>query len=317
MTGGKVGAFGISPHVLTDGGVYDNTGFESAALLDKERQRNAAKLSDLILVSDAGSPFQWSQDGEFRNPIALAFRASEVIMNRVAEETLRRIASDVRVGLISIDQIDEQAGLAPMIQRSVSRIRTDLDRFSDVEVAALVKHGEDKAIRQLVGRFEIDLESSATTVNEFPICLPSSNEVLAKALRKSGKVHWWNSFTNFSDISTYIIIAIPLIITLYSVPLFAILANLTALPQPGNKALPPAGNTALPSAGNAVIQSAPIIGPLPPNQSSIRPTILTPQVNQGPTVDLTQVNRCLDTIDRANLSVAQVESLARQCLQSR
>jgi predicted acylesterase/phospholipase RssA len=305
MTGGKAGAFRLSPHVLTDGGVYDNTGFESAALLHTERQEMGAALSDLILVSDAGSPFQWSQIGEFTNPIALALRTSEVIMNRVAEDTLRRIASNDRVGLISIEQIDERDCLPPMIQKNISQIRTDLDRFSDTEVAALVKHGENKATSQLVLRFTIDPKPNA--VNEFPISLPLSNEAIAQALRHSWKVRWWNTFTNFSDfLPTLIIDAAGLAafcVALFSI--YLIVGNLyLSLVTPLR---PP-----LVIMGEEVEQGTPILRPLPPSKTNPDTEVTRPPVSAAPV----QVNRCLDALDM-NLPVDQVRNLARQCLQSK
>ncbi|RXG86358.1 hypothetical protein EAS62_37495 [Bradyrhizobium zhanjiangense] len=90
-------------------------------------------------------------------------------MNRVAEEMLKRIVSQERIALVSIDDIDEDDSLSPMIQRATSRIRTDLDRFSAIEVAALVTHGENKAARQLQRHSQINsnVTPSSTTTNVF------------------------------------------------------------------------------------------------------------------------------------------------------
>jgi hypothetical protein len=287
--------------MLTDGGVYDNTGFSSAALLDTERRNTEVKLSDLILVSDAGSPFQWQQFGEFTNPLALAFRASEVVMNRVAEETLRRIASDDRVGLVSIERIGEKDSLPPMIQRYISRIRTDLDRFSDAEVAALVKHGENKAANHLVQRFEVDPKAGA--MNEFPISLPSSNETLAQALRTSWKVKWWNTFTNFSDFFPTFIIDVVGLAGLCAALLLIGAAYVHVVPL----------RSPIVESEKAIVQSVPVLKPeLPPLQ--INPPV---EANTAPPENHeARVNRCLDAIDMT-LSVDQVRSLSRRCLQSK
>jgi predicted acylesterase/phospholipase RssA len=201
MTGVKPGAFHTSPHVLTDGGVYDNTGYESATLIEANQATTSGKVTDLIIVSDAGSPFQWQLNSEFRDPLSLALRASEIIANRVAEETLKRIVSQDRIALLSIDEIDEGASLAPMVQRLVSEIRTDLDRFSDVEAAALVTHGEDKAARTLLQKYQI---TASAPMNDLTIRLPKSSEI-ADALGESWRVKWWNSFTNFTDWRTSVI----------------------------------------------------------------------------------------------------------------
>ncbi|MET4789574.1 putative acylesterase/phospholipase RssA [Bradyrhizobium japonicum] len=218
MTSAKPGDFHPSPHVLTDGGVYDNTGFESAALLEAEKLANGGSASDFIIVSDAGSPFQWQLNSEFRDPFSLALRASEIVANRVAEETLRRIVAQEKIALISIDKIEpnEETAtvdpLSPTVERFISEIRTDLDRFSDCEAGALVALGEKKAVAQFRNKLQI-ISSKAT--NGFPLELPSPPE-LVHALTKSWQVKWWNSFTNFSDWRTYVILAIPILIV--SVP---------------------------------------------------------------------------------------------------
>ena len=206
MTGGKSGSFRISPHILTDGGVYDNTGFESAILLEEYRKKHGREVSDVVVVSDAGSPFQLRGGSEFTNPLGLALRAAEVIMKRVSEETLRRIVSQDRIISVSIDQIEEDESLSPQIQKAISRIRTDLDRFSDVEVAALVRHGENRALRKLHDRLNVDFDICAAVgrLPQFPFQLPSSS-ILAAKLKKSDRVRWWNSFTNFRDPRTYLI----------------------------------------------------------------------------------------------------------------
>jgi predicted acylesterase/phospholipase RssA len=327
MTGGKSGTFHISPHVLTDGGVYDNTGYASATVLEEDRKKKTGELSDLILVSDAGSPFQWLRDSKFMNPIALAFRAAEVIMNRVWEEVLRKIASDKRVDLISIektenegaihlsktiqnaiDRIDPKNMLTPQIQAHIARIRTDMDRFSDLEVVVLVKHAEKKATRQLLQRLNIDPEATPAVmkVNEFPILLPSSLEVLDRVLKRSRRVRWWNTFTNFSDWRTYIIdlfLFASLSTVLWSI--FLVIGGAYL------EFIAPFRGAVVASEAVSPVQAAPSIRPLPPLQTGAAPEIQIPAVNPA------QVSRCLGTIDRDKLSFDQVTSAARQCLQSR
>jgi predicted acylesterase/phospholipase RssA len=61
MLSASVEDFPVSPHLLTDGGVYDNLGFEKAVLAEERGQL----VVDLIVVSDAGGPFDWNVSSTF------------------------------------------------------------------------------------------------------------------------------------------------------------------------------------------------------------------------------------------------------------
>lgn len=306
-TGEKAGTFHVSPHVLTDGGVYDNTGFASAAELDIQRQRNNQQLSDLILVSDAGTPFQYSQNGTFTNPLSLAFRSSEIIMNRVAEDTLRRIASEKRVGLVSIDNVEENDVLPPMVQKAISQIRTDLDRFSDPEVSALVAHGENRLINFI--HRKLGITADAATLNPFPIPLPASHETLAKALARSWKVRWWNTFTNFADFlptvtlnGLFLMVLSGGLFSIYLIVGIIYLDVVTPLRTP----------TTIHNAEASVSQSPPIISPL---EHTTDRTLA--QSSHTPSVAHTTLStRCTDAID-TTLPLSQVVEAARECMQKR
>jgi predicted acylesterase/phospholipase RssA len=76
-----------SPHLLTDGGVYDNLGFEKAALM---MQRGELPADLMILVSDAGGPLLTNIRDEFSWPISRGVRTADLLMNLVAENTLSK-----------------------------------------------------------------------------------------------------------------------------------------------------------------------------------------------------------------------------------
>jgi predicted acylesterase/phospholipase RssA len=77
----------VSPHPLADGGVYDNLGFEKAILMHEQGRSKATT----ILVSDAGSTFDWDVESAFYWPISRAVRAVDILMNRVALNTVKKI----------------------------------------------------------------------------------------------------------------------------------------------------------------------------------------------------------------------------------
>jgi len=134
--------------ILTDGGVYDNLGVEPVW----------GKYS--LLVSDAGSPF-YSVKKNSQFVIPRLRRALEISMAQVGALRKRWLVDQFVSGrqsgaLWSINTILEDyrlpdsQGYPSAIRRLLQGIRTDLNRFSDGEIAALENHGyslTDAAIR--------------------------------------------------------------------------------------------------------------------------------------------------------------------------
>jgi predicted acylesterase/phospholipase RssA len=125
---------------FTDGGVYDNLGTRAFTWLQRLKDADY----DRIIVSDAGKPFQILG----RNPIgflAQSIRATDILWDRVwqlerenfGDQNGFFFAPVTRV----VDQAEDPHALHPVVQARISSLRTDLDRFSDLEVAALVGHG--------------------------------------------------------------------------------------------------------------------------------------------------------------------------------
>jgi hypothetical protein len=139
--------FQVSPHRLTDAGVYDNLGFEKALLMEARGELSA----DLILVSNAGAPFDWSINSSFFWPISRYIRAVDILMNRVSDTTLEHIAHPYgnRVVIHSSIQHNTKGGLPPEIQSRLKYIRTDLDTFNELEVESLISHGEQVTLENL------------------------------------------------------------------------------------------------------------------------------------------------------------------------
>ena len=140
--------FPASAHLLTDGGIFDNTGIEKAALL-KAREKLQA---DIIISSDAGAPFDWSEGSTYGGMLPRNIRASELLMNRAAIGTYEKTATPTlvdRVVRCAITATSAAGTLLIDVQKKLPFIRTDLDRFSDLEMSSLIAHGERIALDEL------------------------------------------------------------------------------------------------------------------------------------------------------------------------
>jgi predicted acylesterase/phospholipase RssA len=104
-----------------------------------------AKVFDKVIVSDAGQQFKVAPSGAFGGLVGTAIRSSDILMDRVWQ--LEKEAFEATPGFMwmPISRIVEPAmdpeALHPEVQRQVGRIRTDLDRFSSLEISGLVRHG--------------------------------------------------------------------------------------------------------------------------------------------------------------------------------
>jgi len=132
------------PESFTDGGVYDNLGTRAFLWLKKCCDREYSH----VLVSDAGKPFQILGNAPL-GFIAQSIRASDILWDRVWQ--LERENFGDQNGFVFapitriVDPHADRHALHPVVQAEVATIRTDLDRFSDLEVNALVAHGYEVA----------------------------------------------------------------------------------------------------------------------------------------------------------------------------
>jgi predicted acylesterase/phospholipase RssA len=125
---------------FTDGGVYDNLGTRAFNWIHRLHNVDHER----ILVSDAGKPFQILGRSTI-GFVAQSIRATDILWDRVwqlerenfGDQNGFFFAPITRV----VDPTEDPHAMHPAIQRVVSSLRTDLDRFSDLEVAALVRHG--------------------------------------------------------------------------------------------------------------------------------------------------------------------------------
>lgn len=100
---------------------------------------------DGVLVSDVGKPIEVQSDRRHGGVIRTALRASDILMDRVwqlEKETFHDTPGFVFAPITDVvDPADDPTALHPEIQLQAANIRTDLDRFSPLEISTLVRHG--------------------------------------------------------------------------------------------------------------------------------------------------------------------------------
>ena len=100
---------------------------------------------DAVLVSDAGRPFRVVSDARAGGLVATSMRATEIVMNCVWQletDAFTGTPGFVFAPISKVVDLDEDPTADhPEVQRMAAGIRTDLDRFSPLEIRALVRHG--------------------------------------------------------------------------------------------------------------------------------------------------------------------------------
>jgi predicted acylesterase/phospholipase RssA len=100
---------------------------------------------DGVLVSDVGKPIEVQSNRRASGVIRTALRASDILMDRVwqlEKETFRDTEGFVFAPITDVVEPSEDAtAMHPEIQRQVANIRTDVDRFSPLEISSLTRHG--------------------------------------------------------------------------------------------------------------------------------------------------------------------------------
>jgi hypothetical protein len=107
--------------------------------------RTANACFDAVLVSDAGRPFRVGNNARAGGLVATSMRATEIVMNRVWQletDVFSGAPGFVFAPISKVVELDEDPTADhPEVQRMAAGIRTDLDRFSPLEIRALVHHG--------------------------------------------------------------------------------------------------------------------------------------------------------------------------------
>ncbi|MBK8095585.1 MAG: patatin-like phospholipase family protein [Planctomycetes bacterium] len=126
--------------VLTDGGVFDNLGLHRLLEDDRVLASKGLPLRQIV-VSNAGGALDLDDRSSFRRFVGRLARVSEVLYKQVAELHSSHLRSGSRSISIDIRDIVCHAWLPDQAQRKLEFVRTDFDRFSDAEIAALISHG--------------------------------------------------------------------------------------------------------------------------------------------------------------------------------
>lgn len=168
-TKGKAGT-----HLLTDGGVYDNSGVNY--LKQFYENGDVTGAGSLVIVSDAGRAFPTSVDARYDGLFSLAFRVTDAQGNRIAKgdsAAAQRFFEERAVPAVSISIHDDvtdkdliAGGHSAEVQELVRGIRTELDKFSAAEILSLYRHGYLIARQALTKRIS-DLPARADS-NSFP-----------------------------------------------------------------------------------------------------------------------------------------------------
>jgi predicted acylesterase/phospholipase RssA len=100
---------------------------------------------DCVLVSDVGKPFEVKSNLRAGGLLRTAMRSTDIVMDRVWQleiETFHNAPGFVFAPITDVvEPADDPTALHPEIQRQAAHIRTDLDRFSVLEISSLVRHG--------------------------------------------------------------------------------------------------------------------------------------------------------------------------------
>jgi predicted acylesterase/phospholipase RssA len=195
---------------------------------------------DGVLVSDVGKGIEVQANRRAGGVIRTALRASDILMDRVWQletETFRDTRGFVFAPITEVvEPAEDSTALHPEIQRQAARIRTDLDRFSPLEISSLVRHGYcvgRRACRTHPDLFGADLPGgapwdplpsprrAAAAVPAVPqqdgvTRAPAAATTDARALQASGIRRIWSTLLDRRDWVSYlwVPIIIPILVLL-------------------------------------------------------------------------------------------------------
>jgi predicted acylesterase/phospholipase RssA len=200
---------------------------------------------DGVLVSDVGKPIEVLGNQRAGGLIRTALRATDILMDRVWQleiETFRDARGFVFAPITDVvEPAEDPTALHPEIQRQVARIRTDLDRFSPLEISSLIRHGYcvgRKSCRAHPGRFGNDLPGNApwdplhtppaavangsgATLPDRPTRAPAAATADARALQPSAFRRIWSTLLDRRDWTSYVYVPI-IVPILFLLPYVAI-----------------------------------------------------------------------------------------------
>jgi hypothetical protein len=193
---------------------------------------------DGVLVSDAGKQFKIS-NARSGGLIARSMRATEIVMDRVWQletDTFTGTAGFVFAPIRKVIEADEDpTAVHPEMQRMAADIRTDLDRFSPLEISTLIRHGYcvgRSACRSNPDLFGATMPDSApwdplasknrTATRAISAALGGKSTAAvpeteqSRALQQSGRRRLWSSLLDYRDWISFIYVPlmVPILIVL-------------------------------------------------------------------------------------------------------
>lgn len=242
LSGAEVGATGgeFGRQSFTDGGVFDNLGIRMFHYLKEFVGAEQFKL-DGVLISDVGKPIAIQREEQGASGlIRTSIRSSDILMDRVWQletETFKGTPGFVFARIVDIVEPEEDpTALHPEIQRRLPNIRTDLDRFSPLEISSLVRHGYcvgRKVCRTRPDLFGADLpagepwdpypeqRSAAPAPADAPVLerphrVTATVTTEARTLQKSAIRRIWSTMLDYRDWTSYIYVPllVPILVLL-------------------------------------------------------------------------------------------------------
>jgi predicted acylesterase/phospholipase RssA len=189
---------------------------------------------DGVLVSDVGKSIEMQGNRRAGGLIRTALRATDILMDRVWQletDTFHDTPGFVFAPVTEVvEPAEDPTALHPEIQRQAARIRTDLDRFSPLEISTLVRHGYcvgRKACRARPDLFGAELPGNAPwdpipaprgvappvrvgAILDGSSKAPAATTVEARTLRASAFRRIWSTLLDRRDWASFIYV--PLIV---------------------------------------------------------------------------------------------------------
>ena len=252
LSAADVGAPGgeFGRQTFTDGGVFDNLGIRMFHYLREFLGADATRTDlqpmpgtgdllklDAVLISDVGKPIAVERDTQTAGGlIRTNIRSSDILMDRVWQletEKFRGTPGFVFARVVEVVKPGEDpTAINSEIQRRLPNVRTDLDRFSPLEIRSLVQHGYcvgRKVCRTRPDVFGADLPAgapwdpisgsrtpTAAPATDSPRRVSASVTADARTLQKSAIRRIWSTLLDFRDWTSYVYvpIIIPILVVL-------------------------------------------------------------------------------------------------------
>lgn len=204
-------------------------------VIGKPCLRLSSATFDGILVSDAGGKFKVTRDMRRGGLVRTALRSSDILMDRVWQLELETFENTKGVLFFNItdvvEPVQDSTAPHPEVQRQTAKIRTDLDRFSDLEVSSLVRHGyciARKMCRTRGGFLGADVPShepwnpvtaDAANSSEVAQSEPVSKETLglhtARQLQGSTGRKIWSTLLSLRDWPSYVWVCLAILLLIF------------------------------------------------------------------------------------------------------